>query len=149
MRKPPPPLRPLAVSIVVDGLRLYVPVAALAVLVLAATPGLLSILSTQAQAPASELEQRWTAGPGVASMAVEVVRGALPSPDPRQRKAPCDPDVEHELNGYCWVPIAVWPCPKGKTWEHAGKCYQRALRVEKLPRDPTSGEGRSLGLADP
>jgi hypothetical protein len=149
MRKPPPTLRPLAVSIVVDGLRLYVPVAAVAVLVLALTPGLLSLLMGPAKMPATEPEQRWTAGPGVASMAMDVVRGALPAPDPRQRKAPCDPDVEREVGGYCWVPIAVWPCPKGKTWEHAGKCYQRALRVEKLPRDPTSGEGRPLGVADP
>jgi hypothetical protein len=102
--------------------------------------------------PHPAVDQRWTAGTGsVASMASWVVRGALPAPDPRQRRPPCDESVgEVELEGACWIWLGKPPpCPPGKAWERGGRCYMAVLKAEKLPRDPTSGEGRPLGVADP
>lgn len=74
-----------------------------------------------------------------------LVTGALPRPDPRQRKPPCDPDLEKEANGYCWIGLAVTPpCPKGKAWEYEGRCYAYALKVE---RTPSSGEPHPSNVA--
>jgi hypothetical protein len=87
----------------------------------------------------------------VASVAFAAVRGALPPPDPRQRKPPCALDMgEEEIGEVCWIRLDVDPpCPAGKAWERKGKCYARVLEVKALPRDPTSGEPRPLGVADP
>jgi hypothetical protein len=152
MPKPPPPLRPLAVSVVLGELRVLIPVTALAILAIALTPGLALLLQPSLQrhgeAPS---EQAWTAGTtSVASLAWTSVRGALPPPDPRQRKPPCALDMgEEESGGVCWIRLDVEPpCPQGKAWERGGKCYARVLEVKALPREPTSGEGRTLGIAD-
>jgi hypothetical protein len=152
MPKSPPPMRPLAVSIVVSRLHVIVPVAAVAALALVLTPGLALLLL---QPPPGLLEapreQRWTADTGnVASLAWAALRGVLPPPDPRQKRAPCDPEVgEEDIGGVCWIRLAVEKCPAGKAFPHNGKCYWRALRPEPLPREPTSGDGRPLGVADP
>jgi len=75
-----------------------------------------------------------------ASLAPPVIHalfiGALPPPDPRQRKAPCDTEAEAEINGVCWVELAARPpkCPKGRAWSHTdGKCYAPVLRAEPVP----------------
>ena len=89
--------------------------------------------------------QEWTtADAGV--LALRVVLGKLPPPDPRQRKAPCDPDLNVEINGYCWIPLAVEKCPKGKAFEHEGKCYAYSLESKRVPQ---SGEPRYPGVAEP
>lgn len=79
-----------------------------------------------------------------ASLAPPVIHalylGKLPPPDPRQRKAPCDTEMEVEIAGWCWVPIAKDPCPKGKAYAHDGGCFTPALRAEKLPPTPTTGQ---------
>jgi len=72
------------------------------------------------------------------------ITGALPAPDPRQRKPPCDPDMERAIEGSCWIPVDVKPCPKGKAWEHEGQCYARALNAARLP---SSGEFRPSNVA--
>jgi hypothetical protein len=102
--------------------------------------------------PSPAVEQRWTAGTGsVASLASWVVRGALPAPDPRQRRPPCASSIgEEAINGVCWLRLDIRPpCPKDPeayAWEHNGKCYAYALKPAGLP---TSGEGRVPGVADP
>lgn len=153
MPKHPPPLRPLAVAIVVDRLRVIVPVAAVAVLVLAVTPGLALLLFQPPLGPQeAPREQRWTAGTGaVASLSLAAVSGALPPADPRQRRPPCLERIgEEAFNGVCWLRLDVRPpCPKDPeayAWEHNGKCYAYALKAAGLP---TSGEGRPLGVAEP
>lgn len=152
MSKPPPPLRPLAVSIVLSELKIIVPVAAVAVLAVALVPGLAVLLQPPLNLPAEPKEQRWTAGTAsVASLVPSALQGALPPPDPRQRKPPCALDMgEEESGGVCWIRLDVEPpCPQGKAWERGGKCYARVLEVKAMPREPTSGEGRPLGIADP
>lgn len=75
------------------------------------------------------------------------VPGTLPPPDPRQRKPPCDPDMELEAQGFCWVGLLVKPpCPEGKAYEHRGACYGRSIRPERLP---TTGEPKPTPLANP
>jgi len=88
--------------------------------------------------------QQW-ATDAVPNVVSSVLMGTLPSPDPRQRKPPCDPDVEREFSGYCWVALKVPPpCPKGKAWEQDGACYAFALSPARLP---SSGDFRPTGVA--
>jgi hypothetical protein len=153
MPKPPPPFRPLAVSIVVERLRIVLPIAAVALVVVALSPGLALLLMPRpppSLAPAMQPEEEYTSGAHLSTFAA-LAYGALPAPDPRQRTPPCAEDVgEEEFSGACWLRLDIQPpCPAGKTWERNRKCYTRALRVEKLPREPTSGEHRTLGVANP
>jgi hypothetical protein len=90
--------------------------------------------------------QEWTTDARMQVLA-SVVLGAKPRIDPRQKSAPCDPDVEEEHYGVCWTPLKVPPpCPKGKTWENAGTCYQAVLKAAKAP---TSGGARTGAVAEP
>jgi hypothetical protein len=73
-----------------------------------------------------------------------ITRAALPPPVDNQLRAPCDPDVEEEINGYCWTPLGKTKCPPLKAFEHNGKCYRRVLRVERIPQ---SGEVRAGNVA--
>lgn len=76
---------------------------------------------------------------------VSLLQGTLPKPDPRQRKPPCDPDLEREFDGYCWVALrAMPPCPKGKAWERDGGCYAFALPPARVP---SSGEPHPSNVA--
>lgn len=154
----PPPLRPQSIVIAVKDLRARVPVAAVVALAVLVSPGLAYLVapnpadaaSTVQQSVVITPEQNFTAGAGMATFALASVRGALPPPDPRQKVAPCDTDVgEEEIGGVCWIRLAVDKCNAQKAYPHNGKCYWRALRPEKLPRNPTSGEPRPLGIADP
>lgn len=148
MHKPPPEPQPL--SLTIRDLALKVPT----VVALLAIAGVLGLATSSAyrlavpEAP-PPLEQQWTGGSGnVATMTADVVRRTLPDPDPRQRRPPCDPDVgEEAINGACWIRLSVEKCNTQKAFEHNGKCYWRALRPEPLPRSPTSGEGRPVGVA--
>jgi hypothetical protein len=90
--------------------------------------------------------QEWTTDARTQVLA-SLALGAKPRIDPRQKSAPCDPDVEEEHHGVCWAPLKVSPpCPKGKTWENAGTCYQAVLKAAKAP---TSGGGRTGAVAEP
>lgn len=150
MPKPPPPLRPLYLSVFVGGpLKISAPVAAVALLVLAAVPGLALLLAPAPVAsmatPALEPRQEWatsTQSQVLAALATQ----ALPRPDPLQRRPPCQERIEEEINGVCWVALrAQPPCPRG-TWEHEGVCYGMALAPA---RPPTSGDFQPRAVADP
>lgn len=153
--KPPEP-KPAALRFSARDVKFILssPAFVLFALVLATVPGLVPVLTQHPEVHAPE-----RAGPTeeyaadtrapLAALADMTLRGLPPPDEQRQLRAPCDPDLEHEFNGYCWVPIDVRPCPPGKTWEHQGKCYQRAMRVERK-RVPTSGgEMRQAGVAGP
>lgn len=153
-------MRFLAVSLVLDGLksvRLVVPVAVIVAVLGIPAATLVAIskpeMATSIVAP--DLEPGWAVGARVPVFAAlgTVAIEELPAPSPRQRLKPnCDPDLERELRGACWVPVDVKPCPRGKAYlndkgpEADGKCYARGMRAEPVP---TSGEPRSAGVADP
>lgn len=150
MPKTPPEPQPLRVT--VRDLVVTIPtvVALLTVAGLIGLPLSLSYRSGMEAAPEPP-EQRWTAGTGTAaSLATLAVRGALPAPDPRQKRAPCDDELaEEEIGGVCWQRLPVAKCNEMKAFSHNGNCYLRVMKVAPLPRDPTSGDGRPLGVADP
>lgn len=163
MPKPPhpPPLRPLAVSILVKELRVVLPVAAVALLVVAVTPGALLVLTQRAEPvvarpAAPDAASSWAVDltPAALSALAQTAIGSLPSPTPGQRQPPCDPDLERELKGACWIPVAVDRCPPGKAFVNDdgpkadGGCYTRSMRAARVPT-PTSGEVRHAGVAGP
>ena len=96
-------------------------------------------------------EQHWTANPGLpVAVASLAARGALPPPDPRQKPAPCDDELgEEDIGGACWQRLPVAKCNERKAFPYNGRCYLRVMQVAPLPREPTSGEGRQRGVADP
>lgn len=158
MPPPSPEPKPAAFRFSARDVTLFLsaPSVVLVVLALSAAPGMvgaaMALMHQEAPAlPPGPMDERWTAGTGsVASLSLMVVRGALPPPDPRQKRAPCDPEVgEEEFNGVCWIRLAVEKCNEKKAYPHNGKCYWRALRPAPLPREPTTGEPRPLGIADP
>jgi hypothetical protein len=83
----------------------------------------------------------WAPSPPVFAML-----GRLPDGVETQRKPPCDPDAEASIGGWCWIPLDAKPCPKGKAFEHEGKCYLRALRAA---RAPTTGAPSTPPVAAP
>lgn len=155
MNKPPPhePHPPLSLTIRDLVFKVPTVVALLAVGGLFGVPLSLAYRAGQ-EAPVEPrpTEQFWTAGTGaVASMGLNVALGALPAPDIRQRRPPCNDAMgEQEFDGVCWIWLGKPPpCPAGQAWERGGRCYARVLEVKPLPREPTSGEGRPLGVAEP
>jgi hypothetical protein len=59
----------------------------------------------------------------------------LPSrPYKGQRRPPCKPRVEVELNGGCWVPHELKaPCPED-LYEYQGKCYTVSMQPQPQPQ---------------
>lgn len=94
--------------------------------------------------------QGWTADVrSTQTMVSWIIPGALPPPDPRQRRPPCEPLIEAEIGGVCWTYLGIKP-PCGKAWQHEDKCYLRALEAVKMPRVPSTGEPRApAGVAAP
>jgi hypothetical protein len=64
---------------------------------------------------------------------------ALAHPLPRkpykgQKRPPCTPRVEVEINGGCWVPHELKaPCPD-QIYEYQGKCYTISMQPQPLPQ---------------
>ncbi|PTL75563.1 hypothetical protein [Vitiosangium sp. GDMCC 1.1324] len=64
---------------------------------------------------------------------------ALAHPFPRkpykgQKRPPCTPRIEVEINGGCWVPHKLKaPCPE-ELYEHQGECYTTAMLPPPEPR---------------
>jgi hypothetical protein len=78
-----------------------------------------------------------------------IIPGGLPTPGPNQKRSgTCDPErAQIELSGGCWVATDTPPpCPRGKQWEHEGRCW---LPVAEAKPVPTSGEPHRAGVADP
>jgi hypothetical protein len=94
--------------------------------------------------------QQWTAGVDVAPhMLAAAMVGKLPAPDPRQRKPPCDPDLEREFDGWCWLALKVTPpCPKGKAWEKDGACFAPSLNAARIPSTGQIQPGSVAGGAE-
>jgi hypothetical protein len=59
----------------------------------------------------------------------------MPSkPYPGQKRPPCKPRLEMELNGGCWVPHEEKaPCHED-LFEHQGKCYMASMQPPKMPQ---------------
>lgn len=95
--------------------------------------------------PLEVLQRGTTSAMDPVPVLASIVTAALPPPAPNQLKAPCDPDLEEEINGYCWTPLAVERCPAEKScYTHKGRYYQRVLRVQRVPQ---SGEVRAGNVA--
>jgi hypothetical protein len=61
-----------------------------------------------------------------------------PKPYPDQRRPPCVPRMEVEINGGCWVEVARQSPPCGnEMFDYAGACYLPSFTG---PKTPTSGE---------
>lgn len=155
-RTPVPILPPPPATLTIKDLRLSVPMLAIALLVGAAV--LLIRYPEQPQLRAEHRQQEvapaWAVDvhPALLASIGAVVAGALPAPLEGQQRPPCDPDLQRELRGACWVPVDVPRCPKGKAFvndegsQADGKCYARAMRAAGAP---TSGEPRQAAVADP
>jgi hypothetical protein len=72
----------------------------------------------------------------------EFADGGVPAiayPFPRkpykgQKRPPCTPKIEEEINGGCWVPHALKPpCPE-QLHEYQDKCYTVAVTAQPLPQ---------------
>lgn len=120
---------------------------ALFVLVLSETPRPKVPPPTPLEAPVPLLETTPTTDAG--AIAARFIPGKLPPPGPNQLRAgKCDPEQSHvEINGGCWVKTErPPPCPRGKQWEHEGRCWLPVAPAKQLPQ---SGEPRPRGVADP
>lgn len=152
MPVPPPPPKQLALLLVIDRFRIRLPpwvgLTALAVLVPSGVwMGLGDSRGTPTVGPVPVGPQvELQASTAAAFPPVVAMLNRLPDGVDTQRKPPCDPEMEHAIGGWCWIPLDTKPCPKGKAWEHEGRCYLRALRAA---RSPTTGEPRTVPVAAP
>lgn len=157
MRKPLPPPTPPPATLSIEKLRVSLPLFAIALLVGGAV--LLIRYPEQSRrtverTAAAEESMIWAVDlrPALLSSVGSAVTGALPSPLEGQRRPPCDQEVERELRGACWVPVAVDRCPKGKAFVNDegpasdGRCYIRSMQAA---RAPTSGDVQRASVADP
>lgn len=99
---------------------------------MAATPGNCPVV-TDMEAPESGNSMVGTLDGGVM-----VLSHPFPKqPYKGQKRPPCNPNVEVEIMGACWVPHKrKAPCPE-ELYEHQGECYTTAM----LAPEPS----RSLG----
>lgn len=92
--------------------------------------------------PVPQIELQNTANARVPWTLARLALTKLPPAIDAQHKKPCELDMEREINGACWIPLDLHPCPKGKAWVNDGeggdgKCYARSM---KFPIPPTSGD---------
>lgn len=152
---PPHEPKPAFLRLRVKDLQLLLssPGFVLVMLVLAAAPGLVSVLMPQRAAPPptppSADVQGWTTDTQTLRFA-SVVLGKLPPPDPLQRRKDCRIKLgQVEIAGACWQRLDVAPpCPiEEGAYEHEDhRCYVRVLRAEQ---PPTSGEPQRANIAGP
>jgi hypothetical protein len=162
-RQLPPPPHQIALSFVVERLKVVVPPPALVLILLVVVPsaavwtGLLTlappetppILPSPAR-PTVPLQEWATDGLHAADMLAVMLAGRLPPPDTtRQRKPPCKVKLgEQAINGWCWLELAVRPpCPTDSdayAYEHDGRCFGYALKV---PGPATTGEPQAGSVA--
>jgi hypothetical protein len=138
------------------GLKVVIPTAAIVFVALAITPGLAYLVVPKgapleagpAPLPVPQVPLL-SSTPAALPMLAMALPGKLPPPGPNQLRAgQCDPErAQVEINNGCWVRTETPPpCPKGKQWEHEGRCW---LPVAEAKPVPTTGEPRTAGIADP
>ncbi|WP_309889904.1 hypothetical protein [Archangium sp.] len=58
----------------------------------------------------------------------------MSNPFKGQKRPPCSPRSEEEINGGCWVPHELKaPCPED-LFEHKGKYYTTAMLAPRWPQ---------------
>lgn len=70
-------------------------------------------------------------GPGAARLGAKVPG----KPFEGQRKPPCEPRLQKQVNGGCWVVLKAEPaphCPEG-SFEHRGECLLPVLAAQDVP----------------
>ena len=155
MPKPTPPMRFLAVSLILSWLKDWrvelactVPIALVAAAIILVLPAPLHEAAPSPAPEAPRPQEMTVDARGTApAVLVRLLPGKLPPPVAGQRKPPCDPIFEREFSGGCWLPLAVEECPAERGgFLHEGKCYLRALAPA---RQPSSGEPNTHGVAAP
>lgn len=151
MPKPPSILRPSALVLSTSALKVHIPLAMVVWLgVICASRAVAPTLEAgPVPLPVPQVPLQETTPAGSLPVLAAALPGSLPSPGPNQKRAgKCDQERSQvELAGGCWVKTDhPLPCPRGKQWEHEGRCW---LPVAEAKPVPTSGEGRPLGVADP
>jgi hypothetical protein len=151
--KPPPLFRPfesIRITMTPKVLRVVVGV----LLLLLGPPGAIALFRPTASAPQHGPApipgpvQEWTTVDSGA-LAMRMLPGSLPEPDPRQKHVPCKKTLgQVMLNGACWQLLPVPPpCPLDDgAFEHDDdhKCYTRVLRAE---RPKQSGDPQMVNVA--
>jgi len=71
----------------------------------------------------------------VADGGLSIIAYPFPSkPYKGQKRPPCTPKIEMEINGGCWVPHALKPpCPE-ELHEYQGQCFTVAVTAQPLPQ---------------
>jgi hypothetical protein len=154
---PTPPPRQLALSLVIERLRLTVPqwVGLVVLAVLVPSGAWMALgdsrgppLTAPTPVPVPQVPVL-VSTPAALPMLAMVLPGVIPPPGPNQLRAgKCDRrGAEVELNGGCWMQTTTAPpCPEGVQWEHNGKCWRPVGLAREVP---TTGEPRTLPVASP
>lgn len=156
---PPPEPKPAALRFSARDVKFFLssPAFVLVALALAAAPGLVGMLMPRSPQettapvplPVPQVPVLKTTPSAAMPALAAMLPGKLPSPGPNQKRSgTCDPErAQVEINGGCWVETKTPPpCPRGKQWEHEGRCW---LPVADAKPVPTTGEPRPVGIADP
>lgn len=99
-----------------------------------ALPGAAPVADTPDGGVVTEVSVSWATDAAEPDASV-VAKTRAAKAQPGQKKPPCTPKVQMELDGVCWVvTIATPPCPDD-TAEGAGRCL---VPVAPAPRTPTS-----------
>ncbi|OJT27322.1 hypothetical protein BO221_04885 [Archangium sp. Cb G35] len=65
--------------------------------------------------------------------AAVIGRGVPPKPFKNQKVPPCDPTIEVERSGGCWMPHAAKPPCPDKLYESGGQCLTPVLAAPRVP----------------
>jgi hypothetical protein len=116
--------------------------AAVCALIFALAPRALVPLPPDSAAPMASAVSTDTTEPPLVSSLTDTAPGwplGLAHPFPRQpykgqKRPPCTPRVEVEIQGGCWVPHKLKaPCPE-ELHEYQGECYTAAYSAQPTPR---------------
>ncbi|HEY0095018.1 MAG TPA: hypothetical protein VGB96_11865 [Archangium sp.] len=105
-------------------------------------PSGMELVASDAPAPMSHEVPTDTTLPPEGMSFREMVDGGPPvlaypfpsKPYKGQKRPPCTPRIEVEINGGCWVPHELKaPCPE-QLYEYQGECYTVAVTSQPLPQ---------------
>lgn len=158
-RQLPPPPHQIALSFVVERLKVVVPPPALVLILLVVVPsaavwtGLLpwpageEAPTPNPARPLVPLQKSTTDTAAGVQFLARVLPGTLPEPGPNQKRSgQCDPrQAQVEINGGCWVKTETPPpCPEGYQWLHKNACWLPVAHAKPLP---TTGEPQAGNVA--